>query len=891
MRPLPVWFLVAPLLAFRQSATAQGPEQDRAPRFLLALDSRLTPVDIDRTPLLGRRLSLSLDGATIKEALGEIGRQSGLRLAYGDDLLPGDSRVHLRAEGITVVAALTDVLFDTNVDVVFSSNGRATLVRRPERTQGGAVTGRVTDAKTGQAIVGARVELVGTRWRTTTDQNGAYKLAEVTPGSYTLTVSRIGYAKQSQAVIVAVGQEATVEVRLEVSASPLDAIVVTGTVVPTEAKALPSPISVVTAEDFDRQNLQRVDQVFRGDVPGAVAWDQGPFDNFSTMTVRGASALTSTTAIKTFVDGVEVADPIYITTIDPSTVDRVEIIRGPQASTLYGSGALNGVMQIFTKKGQFGLTRPDVTAKVSAGDVGGFDGRSAALQTDNAISVLGGDEKTRYSLNGSYRYIGEWVPSYNSPTWSVSAGGQTIQGLLTVSSSLRYADKKFDSPWDTRFRSYSYFSKPPYNTDRLSQQSYGVTAGVQATPSWLHTLTLGYDRSYFTIEQTQPRLTTPADSFLFTSAVQESKTSLLYHTDLTVRLSKGVAAIVTAGVNHDVFNGVQSVTVGATRTTGNLDGSTSVTRTPWTNTGYFGQVQLSVTEQLFFTVGLRAERSANFGTDFGTAWSPRIGAAYVRALGPATVKVRGSYGESIRAPDPGERDASATPYSVQLANPTLAPERQRGVDGGVEVYLLRASLGVTYYNQRAIDLLQLVTVPKPPGDTLPAYQWQNVSRVNNKGWEFEARWRSGPVRVSGTYSITNSTVQALPPDYPAGQYQVGDPILGVPRTSAGATVTYQPLPQTTLTAGMTHIGHWTERDWFALFGFFFGGQPYRGSQRAYWIEYPTVTKFVVNVKQALGKDLTGFLRVENLGNSLRSEQYNQNVPMPRSVVVGANFRF
>jgi len=45
------------------------------------------------------------------------------------------------------------------------------------------------------------------------------------------------------------------------------------------------------------------------------------------------------------------------------------------------------------------------------------------------------------------------------------------------------------------------------------------------------------------------------------------------------------------------------------------------------------------------------------------------------------------------------------------------------------------------------------------------------------------------------------------------------------------------------------------------------------------------------VKQALGKDLTGLFRVENLGNSLRSEQYNQNVPMPRSVVVGANFRF
>src|SRR5439155_16698739 len=215
MRLFSVCFLVVPLLVFGQSATAQELAQDRAPRFLLALDSQLTPVDIHRTPLLGRRLSLSLDGATIKEALGEIGRQSGLRLAYGDDLLPRDGRVHLRAEGITVVAALTDVLFDTDVDVVFSPNGRATLVRRPDRTQGGTAAGRVTDAKSGQAIPGASVVLAGTRWRATTDEKGAYRLAEVAPGTYTLTASRIGYTRHSQSVTVAAGTEATVDVRLE----------------------------------------------------------------------------------------------------------------------------------------------------------------------------------------------------------------------------------------------------------------------------------------------------------------------------------------------------------------------------------------------------------------------------------------------------------------------------------------------------------------------------------------------------------------------------------------------------------------------------------------------------------------------------------------------------
>ncbi len=225
-----------------------------------------------------------------------------------------------------------------------------------------------------------------------------------------------------------------------------------------------------------------------------------------------------------------------------------------------------------------------------------------------------------------------------------------------------------------------------------------------------------------------------------------------------------------------------------------------------------------------------------------------------------------------------------------MANPALAPERQRGADGGVDVYLGRASLGVTYYNQRAIDLIQYVTIPTPPG-TLPTRQNRNISGVKNEGWEFEGRLPIGPVQLAGTYSITNSTIQELPPDYPAGDYQVGDRIRAVPRTSAGATITFSPFPQTTLSANMTHIGHWIENDWIALYGFYFGSDPYRGSNRAYWIEYPTVTKFTVGVSQQVAKGLTVFVRAENVGNTLRYEQYNANMPMPRSVIVGANVRY
>jgi len=870
------------VIAFSTGAVAQVPDGAPTAQVLLRRDIAAA------IPQLQRTISLQLEGASLDEALQTVAHQAELPITYNDAILPRNRKVWLTASEIRTDEALEEILRDSGLQLLPLASGQVVVVKA--RAQGGTVSGRVTDAKTSKPIPTVAVFLEGTRWRTSTGEDGAYHLTDVAAATYTLTASRIGYTKQTQSVTVAAGQDVTVDVALSAAATELEQVVVTGTVVPTERKAIPTPISVVSAEDIQRQNLQRVDQLFRGEIPGGVAWDLGPLDYNSLVAVRGASAINTDPSIKTFIDGVEVADPTFIATIDPNSIDRIEITRGPQASTVYGAGALAGVMQIFTKKGRFGLKRPELSGKVSAGSAGGFDGSGSALQTDNAVSLLGGDERTSYNLGGSYRRMGEWVPSYHSTDWNLSAGGQTGQGPFTLSSSARYADKAIDYPWDTRLQSFTFYSKPTYSTYRIRQQTYGVTGSVQATPTWTHAVTIGYDQSYYTTDQTQPQFRTPSDSFLTSTAIHQAKTSLLYHTDLGLRLGNQVAAMVTAGANSEAFDYVFLRNFRATRTTGQLNGTTLLIRTPWTSTGYFGQVQVNLAERLFLTGGLRGERNPNFGTGYGTAWSPRVGVAYVLGSGSASVKLRASYGESIRAPEPGQRDAIATAFEVQVANPTLAPERQRGADAGVELYLRRASFGVTYYNQRAIDLIDFVSVPRPAGDTLPAFQYQNVSRVKNYGWEFEGRFPLGPVQLASTYSIMHSTVAQLPAGYD-GDYQVGDQILGIPHASAGVTVTYSPLPQTRLTGGMTWIGHWTETDVLALYGFIFGGQPYRGSGRAYWIEYPAVTKFALGVSQELRNGLEAFVRAENVGNSLRYEQNNYNIPTTRRVTVGANIRY
>src|SRR5436853_4748696 len=183
--------LALSVAVFSHGAAAQSqgdPAESRGPRFLLAMAERPQPVPVDltRSAVLRRRLSLAFNGATLKQALAEISRQAGLSLVYADDVLPAGMLVNLRAERITVAAALTDVLLGAGVDIVFTPEGRATLVKRPEGEpvlQLGTITGTVTAAGTGTPLPRAIVSVVGTSLSAEADGTGYYTLSGVPEGT------------------------------------------------------------------------------------------------------------------------------------------------------------------------------------------------------------------------------------------------------------------------------------------------------------------------------------------------------------------------------------------------------------------------------------------------------------------------------------------------------------------------------------------------------------------------------------------------------------------------------------------------------------------------------------------------------------------------------------
>src|SRR5437868_12032001 len=218
-----------------RGATAQyagDPTQARAPRFLLAMAERSKPVPVDlkRSAFLRRPLSLAFDGAALKQALAEISRQAGLSLVYADDVLPTGAVVNLRADRITVAAALMDVLLDAGVDIVFTPEGRATLVKRPPglALQLGTITGTVTAAGTGAPLPRAIVNVVGTRLSADADATGHYALTGVPVGTQRVRARMLGYAAVDTSVVVAEGQETVLDLQLKVQAIELEAVVAVG---------------------------------------------------------------------------------------------------------------------------------------------------------------------------------------------------------------------------------------------------------------------------------------------------------------------------------------------------------------------------------------------------------------------------------------------------------------------------------------------------------------------------------------------------------------------------------------------------------------------------------------------------------------------------------------
>ncbi|MFN3597053.1 MAG: SusC/RagA family TonB-linked outer membrane protein [Rubricoccaceae bacterium] len=306
------------------------------------------------------------------------------------------------------------------------------------------LSGRVLDARQGAPLPGATVLVEGTGAGAAADLDGQVRFsATLAPGTYTLRVSFTGYRTERRPLVL--GAAAVVsfgEVRLAEDVLRSDEVVVTGTGVPTERRQLGNTIGTVDARDLQAAAPRSVDQALAGKLPGVVVQqNSGAAAGGVSIRLRGTGTVLGSADPLYIVDGVIVdnSSPNLIdlggggqnrlVDLNPEDIERVEVVKGAAAAALYGSRANNGVVQIFTRRGQTGAPRVTLQSSVSqsalrkrlavnrapfsrpvgvAGrtEVQRFDYQDdifrGALGTQQYLSVSGGTAETTYFVSGGY---------------------------------------------------------------------------------------------------------------------------------------------------------------------------------------------------------------------------------------------------------------------------------------------------------------------------------------------------------------------------------------------------------------------------------------------------------------------------------------------------------
>lgn len=298
--------------------------------------------------------------------------------------------------------------------------GSATYAQR-------TITGKVTDAATGDPLIGANVLAVGTTTGTATDIDGTYSL-EVPEGATELEFSYTGYGTQR----VAIGSSNTIDMTLS-AGQALEEIVVVGYGT-QKSREITSAITSVKEEEFNKGNVSNPAQLLQGKVAGlAISRAGGDPNKAFNIRLRGLSTVGANTSPLVIIDGVIGAD---LNSVDPNDIASIDVLKDGSAAAIYGTRGASGVIIITTKRGQQGTATVDyngfVTGDFLAKNVdvltadqyrefrGGPDGsivgtdlgnntdwfdeitRTGVAQVHN-LALSGGSTKTTYRISANYR--------------------------------------------------------------------------------------------------------------------------------------------------------------------------------------------------------------------------------------------------------------------------------------------------------------------------------------------------------------------------------------------------------------------------------------------------------------------------------------------------------
>ena len=235
--------------------------------------------------------------------------------------------------------------------------------------QTGTIQGRVVNSQNLESLELAQIALPGFNRGTVSDADGTYEIANVPVGTHTITVELIGYGSASQEVTVAQGQTVTVNFQLAAVALALDEIIVTGTAGEQRRRAVGNVVANISGDIAEVAPVRNISDLIKGRVSGVMLRQgEGMAGSASVIRIRGQASLTASNQPLIYVDGVRVNNSFDVPNspgsgsgsavsrlndFTPEEIESIEIIKGPAASTLYGTEAAHGVIAITTKRGVY----------------------------------------------------------------------------------------------------------------------------------------------------------------------------------------------------------------------------------------------------------------------------------------------------------------------------------------------------------------------------------------------------------------------------------------------------------------------------------------------------------------------------------------------------------
>jgi vitamin B12 transporter len=509
--------------------------------------------------------------------------------------------------------------------------------------------------------------------------------------------------------------DANAQSRLE----QLPDIVVTAGRAPEPIGSTGSAISVISGETLTTSNPASLTDALRS-VPGLMVTQAGGPAGTTGVMLRGAS--TGQTLV--LIDGIRVNDPggaagdFNFALVAPGTVDRVEVLRGPQ-SALYGSDAMGGVINIITKKGSG-------PAQYAIRTEGGSYGTASTT-----ASMSGSSGPWNYAVTGSGQHTNGFSSyGYRIPAIEAKYPNLEKDGMDRIGGSARVGYDagegfRFDAGVMSTFTRGAYDASfgatpdTPSNSNQLQQQIWAKAAvdslGGMLTQS-ITTFATQVDRTFNDYSSYGINVL-PANSSATSTDFRGNSFGAEYQGDL--KLGAAGSLIYGARTQHDTAESFGSTvlpiptprisTLNATKDTNSV----------------FALWKLPIGERLSVTMGGRVDDVVDVAT-FAT-W--RTTAAY--NIVETDTKLRASAGTGAKAPTLYQL------YEPNYGNSGLKPEESFGYDAGIDQSLFngRVTLSLTGFYNKFSNLIDFTFDPTP---TQPFGHYINVARAETSGLEVGA---------------------------------------------------------------------------------------------------------------------------------------------------------